>query len=340
MDQWTDKEDDYAGTEIGGEIRFKEDRGSAEHFLLESLEHHLYLRPYDEEDRSTTGHTSLGYRDDFSVDIKAYLDGEPWKESAKVSSIPFDGDLVFDRNLEAHRIQLAFEPHASEWRLVRRRSYYVAKDRAATPAGRLMSTKEYQNTLATGMLIWLSRGLTPQLNRCTGTNAGGSYAARTTGADGRSNTGMSFLGTAGEGLTVALGSNLSGDFTLCGWVQATTATMYSFGTGGLTLGVNAAGQVVINDGAIARTFDTGITSGYIFIGMYRSGTMITPFYNKTRCNPFVVGTTYGGTVTIMGGGLSGNLFDLRCYNKAVSSTVLDYYYDDVIDNKGNATMPI
>lgn len=50
--------------------------------------------------------------------------------------------------------------------------------------------------------------------------------------------------------------------------------------------------------------------------------------------------TYGGTVTLMNGGLTnGALFDLRMLPKAITKEAVEYYIDDIKDNSGKTLLP-
>jgi hypothetical protein len=271
VDQWTDKADDYDGSEIESEIRFPEDRGSAEHYTLESLEHHVHLRPHDEDARGDEGHTALGYRNGFEVDLGMLEDGEQITEAATTTDVPIDGDLVFDRKLEAHRMQLKMTTTTSFWKLVRRRSYYVAKDKAAPPSGRAMSQYDHQEALESNVM-WFSRGDNLLLDRVTNVAASGSYLTVITGPDGYSGSAMQFSGT--QGFALALTSGLSGDFTMMFWLSSVTVANIITFTGG-SVNILAGPIFDFEDGATNHQAAFSFDSSWKHFAVRRKGEVIT-----------------------------------------------------------------
>ena len=343
LNQWTDKADgSYDGTEIEGEIRFPEDRGSAEHYTLESLEHHVHLRPHDEDSRGADGHTATGYRNGFSVDLAMFEDGEQITEAARTENIPIDGDIVFDRKLEAHRMQLKFTTTTSFWKLVRRRSYYVAKDKAAPPSGRAMSQYDHQAALEDAVM-WLSRGDSLLLDKITNVEATGSYLAVATGPDGYSGSAMQFNGA--EGIYVPLASPLSGDFTAMIWASAAPdCDMISFSTGPGHLSVfNVVGdspRLQWDDGPANHEAEFEWDKTWKHFGIRRKGELYTLYVDGAQVGTSPVGvySSYGGTIAF--GVDVGTLFEPRIFASALDNDTIKYYYDDVIQNKGNSVMDI
>lgn len=343
LDQWLDQEssDDYQpGWEINSEIRFKEDRGSAEHYFLESLEHHVHLRPHNENTRGKEGYTETGYRDAFGVELNMLVDGEQVTPSAKAVNIPITGDITFDRRLVGNRMQLVFKTVGSEYRLVRRRSYYVAADRVSDPKDTQMTESDYQSAMAEP-LVWITRGDNLAYDRVSGENASGSYFAAVDGPDGDSSSSAQFNGA--EGLSIDCDS-LSGDYTLMAWAKniSGNATLFSFGTGGLILRVNGSGQIVFNDGNDTHVYNPNFSAGaWSHIAVTRSGDTVSIYYNGslfvTVDNPYF--GVYGGTVSI-GTNEVFDGFDWRVYGSALNAGTIGYYYEDVLNNNGNALLPI
>lgn len=336
LNQWTDKEDDYGGTEIESTIRFKEDRGTTEHYMLEPMEEHVYFRPEDENNKGESGYNTWGYRNGFEATLAIYLDGEQDTPNAITRDVPIDGDITYDRKVEAHRVQLELSTSASEWKLLGKRSYYIAKDKAAIPDLAAMTEHNQQESLS-NMIFWITRGDNQLLERISNTEVNGSITATIDGPDGESSSAMNQAN-----INIALSSSLSSDFTLMAWVRSDpTTNVMSFSTGSGILSVNSGSTVRFNDGVLTHTFNlTWDPSDWVLITLVRDGNMLSCYANKTLLGTIVLinYATYGGTLTCDGG--SGDLFDLRVLNTMITADTLRYYYDDIVNNFGNALLPI
>lgn len=338
-DIFTDKTTSYAGSEIECEVRFKEDRGEAEHYILEALEHHLHFRPHLETNKGSGGYTARGYRSAFAVEVSTLLDGEQSTPAARTQNIPIDGDITYDRNVEGHRQQLRAVMSASEWRLIRRRSYYVAKDQAGTPADRNMSEYGWQEALESPIFS-LSRGTDKLLDLADGVSATGSYFVETSGPDGGTLTAMSFSGA--ESVTKDVSWLLDGDFTMMAWVAATSAAeIFTMLTGGSRFYVSAGPAINFFDGLNNHqvVVPNWNGMGWIHFAVVRTGAMLQFFINGISVSVEALTNydSYGSRVTIMAGS-SGSVFDPRIYNTAQNAESLLYYYLDVMDNQGNGVM--
>ncbi len=336
LDQWLDKEDDYGGTEIQSAVRPKEHRGSTEHYMLEPMEEHAYFRPDSEDNKNKLGYNEFGYRDGFEVSIAAYLDGEQDTPNAITRDVPIDGDITYDRKVEAHRVQLEYRTTTSEWKLLQMRSYYIAKDKTAIPDLAVMTEHDQQEDIS-NMIFWVTRGDTQLLDRISNSNVSGSITAAIDGPDGESGSAMNQAN-----INIALSSSLSDDFTLIAWIRSDpTTNIMSFSTGGGVLSVDTGPVVRFNDGANTHSFAlTWDPSDWILITVVRDGNMLSFYANKTLLGTIVLTNyaTYGGTLTCNSG--SGDFFDLRVLNAAIEAAALRYYYDDIVNNSGNALLPI
>lgn len=335
LDVWTDKTSDYAGTEIAGDILFKEDIGETENYMIPPLEEHVFLRPEDEESRNTSGHDDAGYRDNFSVSLHRYEDGNLSQETTSARYIPLEGDITYDKDNESHRKQLRFTTTASEWKLVGKRSYYVAKDKRQLPSRTLLSEQSWQEHMAEPAL-WLSRGSNLVLNRAVGEDVSGSYFGTATGPDGISGSAMDFTGS--QGLTYALPSDLTGDFTLMMWFTGgVSATLMSLSTGSGSM-VISGGNLSFGGNGGAITWDG--TAWGLFV-VVREGYYMYLYQNDELLNTFLLGSiiNYGGTVSIMSS-QTGQIEDVRIYERSLGARMLDYYYRDVINNSGNSFLPM
>lgn len=335
LDVWTDKTAEYAGAEIAGEILFKEDIGETENYMIPPLEEHVFLRPEDEAARDTAGHDSSGYRDNFRVSLHRYEDGDLSQETTSARYIPIEGDITYDKDEESHRKQLRFITTTSEWKLVGKRSYYVAKDKRQLPARTLLSEQSWQENMAEP-LLWLSRGNNLYLNRATGTNVSGSYFGTATGPDGLSDTAMDFTGS--QGLSNTLSSDLSGDFTLMIWFTGgVTATLMGLSTGAGNM-VISGGNFSFGGSSSAISWDGDVWGLFVVV---REGNYMYLYHDDTLLNTFLLGSivTYGGTVSIMSN-QTGQIEEVRIYNRAQNANTLAYYHRDMINNNGNAFLPM
>lgn len=154
---WRDKQigdDTTTGTDIVPELWLPEDIGTFEHYFLWSLEHHLYVRPFDEGKRGTVGYDSNGYPTGLRIDMSLYVDGNLTTASATAEDIPRAGDITFDRVINAHRIEPKISANKAEHVIVGRQAYYIAQDVMAE--NEYTTTKEmiYQQLFAEPQ-IWL-----------------------------------------------------------------------------------------------------------------------------------------------------------------------------------------
>ena len=73
----------------------------------------------------------------------------------------------------------------------------------------------------------------------------------------------------------------------------------------------------------------------------RRGDYLLLYHNDILLNTFLLGsiTTYGGTVSIMSN-QTGQIEDVRIYNSAISTDALAYYHRNMVNDNGNAFLPI
>ncbi len=262
---WKDGADinGVGGTDILPAVLFPEDRGGFEHYFLEHKESHAYVRPYDEV-------VGLPAGIEFSVDV--FTDGEPTNAAATTSDVPLDGDIGFDKLIEAHRLQMKFSANKSEHLIVGRQQYYVAKDRAAAPDKRVSTESDYEAEFALPLLwIWTIGGIPADraLEAALSLTVIGS-----TGPDGDTGSGISFTtAQTFPSLTMTGAGELILWFkgTLAVTIGVTPITLTNQGTfSGWTLasssGITASGDLVVTPtGTVElfdmRAFNTAISSG-------------------------------------------------------------------------------
>ena len=173
---WVDKQNvsGTAGTYIGPEALFKEDIGEYEKFTIENIESQYYLRPYSETD---------GYDSSLKVSGNAYINGEPATTAAEAKDIGPSGITVFDRKVEARRIQHEFKASDSRIRLVGRQHEYIRKD-ITYDRSNTISTEDGWQANISDVALWLSRGENPTTERVSGATVEG-LSATITGPDTR-----------------------------------------------------------------------------------------------------------------------------------------------------------
>jgi len=321
----------YEEQNIQTEIRFPEETGEAEHYFLESLEHHAHFRPFNEND---------GYMDDFTVDFSLLKDGAQ-SDTLKTQEIPLDGDVTLRPEDEAHRWQPRIVTTASGYRLVRLRDYYVVKDKAAAPDDRVMTEQSWEGDLG-NVLMHMGRCSNPVLNFATGVDFTGPYSSTVTGPDGRDDSGVAF---AGAGLTSADSLSLTGDFSICAWVGniGSTQTILSQSSGfrvRVTVGLTY--QLEYRDGSGTYT-STALSwggSGWAMLTIVRSGSTLSMYHDDTLVfSQEITVVTNSGTVGIFPSS-TGYGFDVKVIDGALEAGAVEYHHSDVTKKEGTSTCPL
>lgn len=137
---WKDKSTTGSdGTDVVPELTFPEDRGTYEHFFIGHLNSHIYMRPYSETD---------GYPTGLQVDLDIYEDGEPTTITAEADDIPEAGDVTYDRDVDAHRLQTKLTANMGEHIITGRQQYYKSQDTTAEPANTNTTEMGYQEAFS------------------------------------------------------------------------------------------------------------------------------------------------------------------------------------------------
>ena len=183
---WQDRCDTNGdnGADISPVVKFREDRGSREHYFIEHLKTYLALRPEDESD---------GYPSGLEVNLDIYKDGAPSTETAGADDITKDGEIVYDRRVIGHRIQTKVTFNRSKLELLGRFHDYVAKDEISAPSDHKPNETTYQASLA-GAALWISRGSNLLFDRVGQSTLSGAGSA-TTGPDGKTNSALTISST-------------------------------------------------------------------------------------------------------------------------------------------------
>lgn len=345
-DVFTDRIDDYTTYEIPCRVEFKEEVGGAEHYKKESLEHHLFFRPHDEDFKGQPGYTETGYRDAFEVEFALRKDGEQIQDTLVTRDIPLYGDLVFRYQDDAHRWQSLFRTTTSAWKMVKAIDYYINQDKIGDPvAERQMSEESWALELAATSLHVDRNEINPVLDYATGNTMSGSNSARATGPDTRSDSALVFAGT---GLTSVNNVSLTGDFTVSFWVRAFSSSQVVVDnpTAGFACEVSlvpAGTRLRFSDtsGNVATVGVEWVSADWLHVVMQRRGTLMRMFRNGrlVYSQPLSSIQTYNDTIGVMRLG-TGEVFSTRVINSAISADAIQFHYEDVTRREGKATCPL
>ena len=152
---------------------------------------HIGIRPSSSAHRGASGYTSTGQRTIQQVSIDAYANGEKVTPIAKTGKIVEDGEITFTRmNVNDNRVQMVIKGTAGQVQITNHVHNFLGIAGSPEPSKRLAGDYNVQKELATGKILWLSRGLRPLLNRCTGVILEGGTVSIIEGPDSR-NSGFS-----------------------------------------------------------------------------------------------------------------------------------------------------
>ncbi len=214
---WKDKmlTNGTGGTDIISALTFGEDTGNFEHYFIEHLMSHVYIRPYLETNRNQSGYDANGYPVGLTFDSCIYRDGNPTTTDGILDDIPLDGDLQFKTKAEGHRLHTKLTSNMGNHLVVGRQQYYIAKDTIARPGGLVMTEDTNQGAFSLPSL-WLSLINGQIIDRASGVNIGVGIACAS--PDGASN-GISFSSAINTGINVLL----SAEKAILIWYQGTIA---------------------------------------------------------------------------------------------------------------------
>lgn len=342
--QFKDAAGNYGGYDIPCRVEGRQEIGSAEHYFLKSLEHHIHMHPYDENNKGEDGYTDSGFQNGFEIDFGLRKDGEAAENTLQTKQIPLEGDITFRYDEEAHRWQPVLNTNMSEWKLTKLRNYYIAMDRNSKPDNRVMTEQTWQNQLA-NCAIYLARNtLNPLLNYATGGMFTGSYLSKASGPDGRQNSALLFV--ADGGLTSDVRVSLSGDFTLAFWVSGlgSGTNRIAYMNSGFSLFIDVGKDTTLrysdnhNNLEALLAWNAALTWHHIVVT--RSGDMLQVYEDKELVLSRQMRVDlYSDYVHCMQN-CTGSLFDFRIVNGAIDSDIVTFANDDVLKKEGKATCPL
>ena len=334
MDEvFTDKQGDYAGTEIACKVRSKEIR-SPENRELKMLGATLKFQPTEKDNIGASGYNSGGFRENQEFTVRMYRNGLVAAE-ATATDVPLDAEVSFDKEIKFEGLQIEVETAASEFDGTEMSMRYLDMMQKKAPSKVIMTEQNYNNQFGLPVL-WLSRGQTTNLNRADNETGSGSFAGSTTGPDGKTNSAMAFALTSDLSYSI---NNLTGNATIGFFLSGITATSTIINATNLQLNVRVDGtdyyvQWIDGNGTMEHLLNWN-GSGWVSIVITRSDGVLRFYENGTLLNSDVIDDTLsiGGTTQIMNGAI-GNLFDVRMLAQAASASAISYYYNDITTNSG------
>jgi len=273
---WKDKMSTIGagGTAVVPSLLFAEDMGTFEHYFERLLEGHLFFDPYDRGKAGAGGYDGVGYPDGLEFDVDLFVDGDTEDVSVEAKHIPRNGDLCFDKDREANRMQIKLTANMGEHLVRGRLFYYESSDRPANPDDLVDTEMDHQTALAGNNFNLVSiNGV--RLDRYAGSVAletGVPVIEVVAGPDGAESA-LSFTGAQGLSINTP---TYAGDVTInifLGQGIACPCTVLQWA--GLTISVTKSGavySVVWADGANTKTQAlTWNGTGWCLVAITRSG---------------------------------------------------------------------
>lgn len=200
--RWRDKveSDGTGGTAIVPRVRFFDDLGTFENFLIRNAVNHIFGRCADSENRGATGFDDDGIITGTQFTLRLFADGERLVAERSASNIPLVSDVHFGGHEEAHRFAIELEASQSGHIITGRKTEYIVVDKQD---GTGVSTEnDIVETLATPSR-WYSRSPTGFLG-----SGNQSLVDRITGEIlDEENAGSTYTGDGPSGLGTALYCN-------------------------------------------------------------------------------------------------------------------------------------
>lgn len=167
--RWKDMiaNDGTGGTNIACTALFGLDEGNRKRYYLQMKNSHVFLEPFDRSKANVSGYTSEGYPDSMEVDLTLFQDGSTATVKARAKDADLTGDVVFDRFVRAHGIQLQLDVSTAEHIITGRLQEYEAEDKHDDPDHDTTTEMEHQSALG-NCDFWLFPRNGAVINRVTG----------------------------------------------------------------------------------------------------------------------------------------------------------------------------
>jgi PKD repeat protein len=165
---------------------------SHENKRLKHENSHVGIRPSDTANRGKSGYTTTGQRTLQKISIEAYSNGEKLTPTAIAPKLIENGEATFtEMNVNACRVQMVIKGTCGEIEVTNHvHNYLGVVSGSPEPNNRLPGDNDIIMELATNNVLWISRGLIPLRNRCTGVILEGGTVSIVEGPDSR-NSGFS-----------------------------------------------------------------------------------------------------------------------------------------------------
>ena len=342
---WKDKVNEYGeGKNINGLIRLKEHTGKhGEDVMIEHVESHIHMRPQDEYYKGQSGFTDKGFLEGFSVNLKMFSNGNTNTPVGELKNVQQYGDYIFGKRIEDKRLQLQIETTASAFRITKIKQFLLNIDKV-TPdlLGGTRIEDDLQSNFS-NMDLWITRDSKfPLMNRATGNNVTGSYNSLVQGPDENNNSALYFGVT--DTLTETL-SQIGFPSSLTFWIADMSAggDLFLFNTAGAN---NFIIRIVTPGIYIRLTNDAGWTQdvllewsgvGWVYIAIVIDTVNIYVYENGVLKGIILVPgwlPSYGGTIAMIGTSII-SIFDIRRVKEKLSSSSIQWYYNDIINYNGD-----
>lgn len=154
---------------------------------LKHCDSHIGIRPSDTANRGKSGYSATGQRSMQEISIEAYSNGEKLTPTAIAPKLIENGEATFTEiDVNASRVQMVIKGTCGEIEVTNHvHNYLGVVAGSPDPSKRLPGDNDIIMELATNKVLWLSRGLIPLRNRCTGVTLVGGEVSVVEGPDSR-----------------------------------------------------------------------------------------------------------------------------------------------------------
>ena len=335
-------------TSIDWDIGYKEHTASEERYLLRHMETHNYFRPEKEENKNDEGFDANGFLETQEISVKAYIDGSP-TEASLTTDVPNNNDVVFSKLVEGRRIQIVVSGTESSIVGTAHKTLYDVLQVGSSPDSKNIREMSVQNGLATGHILWVTRGKHYPKNLSNGLDpTNENTISNSTGPDGNDNSALKHAssGTPANRTQYALSNVISGDFSLIIWSRHGSSNVQIYDVeenGDFEIRFDSGNlQVVFPSNTYSIDFSAYTRSSWNCMMIVRSGTNLLFYVNGVldTSMTIVVEAFEGNHSFGSNSGSGASMFDTRFYTKAFSADVAEYYYRDVIDQQAYSLLPL
>jgi len=344
-DHWVDGgNEEYGGTEIDSEILLRE--LSSEVGATGKIRHSeskAGLKPWLKTRRNIGNYGQHGFKTEFKASMFFREDSSP-DDRAVIKYFPRLAQIVSDRHIESESLQAGLRITGAPWRLINIQQFYEEIDTGAAPAEKQMSEKTWAEML-TESLIWIGRSIelvniddgSHVLPWDKGSNqrTTGSFTGVTDGPDGKSRSAIIF----GSSDYLSVDQNIaSGDFSALLWIKSPADGCILMSASGIEIVLDNNDETWLlnwnNEWSVA--LESSLYS-WTMLAVVRENQTIRIYENGVLLDTRHVGDSvgYSGPVVFYTNGATG--FEPRIIQNALTNNAIEWVYNDVVENNGNAT---